>query len=130
MSYYSSFENNLKDMYFDANVLTEDMLEEFHKDIPFFNFLHITDAKIHFSNSSEDGSHVTMIRFPEKGADAAKSFSFKTDIEHGAKVLNPYAHAPLSGEIFRTGEQPKDFEKYTINRDGTVTSKKGKSAFV
>ena len=130
MSYYSSFKNNLKDMYFDADVLTEDMLEEFHKDTHFFNFLHITNAKIHFSNCSENGSHVTMISFPKHGANAAKSFSFKTDIEHGAKILNPYAHAPLYGEIFRTGERSGDFEKYIINEDGTVTSKRGKSAFV
>lgn len=130
MSYYSSFRNNLKDMYFDADVLTEDMFEEFQKNIHFFNFLHITDAEVHIVDTSKHGPRVTMIHFPAHGADAAKSFSFKTDIEHGAKILNPYANAPLSGEIFRTGEQPKDFEKYVINKDGTVTSKRGKSACV
>ena len=129
MGYYSDFENDLYDMYFDAGVLTEDMFKEFQKDTHFQNFLWITNAQIHFANTPEHGPHITMIEFPENGADDAKGYTFKSDLEHAAQVLNPYAERPLRGQVVRSGEEFGDIEKYIINEDGTVTSKKARIVF-
>ena len=129
MGYYSDFENDLYDMYFDAGVLTEDMFKEFQKDTHFQNFLWITNAQIHFANTPEHGPHVTMIEFPENGANDAKGYSFETDLEHVAEVLNSYANAPLRGEIIRSGEKIDDIEKYIIDKNGTVTTQKARIVF-
>lgn len=129
MGYYSDFENDLYDMYFDTGVLTEDMFKEFQKNIHFQNFLWITNAQVHFANTPEHDPHVTMIEFFKNGAEDAKGYSFVTDLEHTAEILNPYANAPLRGEIIRTGERTGDIEKYIINKDGTVTTQKARIVF-
>lgn len=123
MSYYSDFGTNLDDMHFNADVLTEDMFEEFQKDPRFQGFLYITNPIVHFTNTPEHGPHITMLEFSEEGGNVGGCY-FEKYFEHAAEILNLYANAPLSGEVLRVGEDIGDFEKYTIHENGTVTNEK------